>query len=319
MKQLITKSVFIITLCCGFCPLPIRGQNKIEKTMNYSKVNYHYCKVEDVELFYRTAGDRTKPAMLLLHGFPSSSHMFRDLIPELADDFYVIAPDYPGFGQTEAPGRDKFDYTFEHLTDIVDAFTQNLKLKRFALYVFDYGAPIGFRLAMRHPEQITAIISQNGNVYREGLGKKWAAREAYWRNPTPELRKEFSSAFAPETIKGQYLGGTADGAVSPDGYTLDIAYVSQPGRSEIQSDLILDYRTNVALYPVFQTYLREYQPPLLAVWGKNDPSFIPQGAEAFKRDVPNAEIHWVDSGHFALETHAKEIGQMIVAFMKKLP
>ena len=172
---------------------------------------------------------------------------------------------------------------------------------------------------MRHPEQITAIISQNGNVYQEGLGKKWAARKAYWRNPTPELREEFTSAFAPETIKGQYLGGTTEGAVSPDGYTLDITYMSQSGRAEIQSDLILDYRTNVALYPAFQTYLRKYQPPLLAVWGKNDPSFIPQGAEAFKRDVPGAEVHLIDSGHFALETHAKEIGQMIVAFMKKLP
>lgn len=319
MRQLITKSILIIILCCGLYPVLVEGQNnKSEKTMNYSKVNYHYCAVGDVELFYRTAGDKTKPAILLLHGFPSSSHMFRDLIPELADDFYIIAPDYPGFGQTKAPGRDKFDYTFEHLTDIVDAFTRVLNLQHFALYVFDYGAPIGFRLAMRHPEKITAIISQNGNVYREGLGQKWAAREAYWRNPTPELRKEFSSAFAPETIKGQYMGGTEEGMVSPDGYTLDIAYMSQPERAEIQSDLILDYRTNVALYPKFQTYLREHQPPLLAIWGKNDPSFIPQGAEAFKQDVPDAEIYLVNSGHFALETHAKEIGKMIVTFMKGL-
>lgn len=319
MRQLITKSILIIILCCGLYPVLVEGQNnKREKTMNHSKVNYHYCTVGDIELFYRTAGDKTKPAILLLHGFPSSSHMFRDLIPELADDFYIIAPDYPGFGQTKAPGRDKFDYTFEHLTDIVDAFTRVLNLQHFALYAFDYGAPIGFRLAMRHPEKITAIISQNGNVYREGLGQKWAAREAYWRNPTPELRKEFSSAFAPETIKGQYMGGTEEGMVSPDGYTLDIAYMSQPERAEIQSDLILDYRTNVALYPKFQTYLREHQPPLLAIWGKNDPSFIPQGAEAFKQDVPDAEIYLVNSGHFALETHAKEIGKMIVMFMKGL-
>lgn len=286
--------------------------------MKDTKVSYHYCHVEDVELFYRTAGDKSNPAILLLHGFPSSSHMFRDLIPELAKDFYVIAPDYPGFGQTKAPDRGEFEYTFEHLTDIIDAFVEKLGLKSYALYVFDYGAPIGFRLAMRHPERITAIISQNGNIYREGLGKKWAAREAYWRNPTPELRNEFRIAFAPETIKGQYLGGTDEKLVSPDGYTLDIAYVSLPGRDEIQSDLIYDYRTNVALYPDFQKYLRENQPPLLAVWGKNDPSFIPQGAEAFRKDVPDAEIHLVDSGHFALETHASEIGKMIVSFMKKL-
>lgn len=281
------------------------------------QVRYHFCTVGDVELFYRAAGDPSKPAILLLHGFPSSSHMFRDLIPELAGEFYVIAPDYPGFGQTKSPGRDRFKYTFEHITDIIDAFIGKMGLRSFAMYVFDYGAPIGFRIAMRHPEYITAIISQNGNVYREGLGKKWAAREEYWRHPTPELRREFRIAFAPETIKGQYLGGTDESLVSPDGYTLDIAYVSLPGRDEIQSDLILDYRTNVALYPEFQRYLRMHQPPLLAVWGKNDPSFIPQGAEAFRRDVPDAEIHLVDSGHFALETHAGEIGRLMVSFMKR--
>lgn len=283
--------------------------------MDSTKATYHTMGVGDVSLFYRTAGNPANPTILLLHGFPSSSHMFRELIPELADDYYVVAPDYPGFGQTKSPGRDKIEYTFEHITDIVDEFTQKLGLDKYAMYVFDYGAPIGFRLAMRHPERITAIVSQNGNVYREGLGPKWAAREQYWANPTPELRQEYRSAFAPDTIMGQYLGGTEPGHVSPDGYTLDIAYVSLPGRDEIQSDLILDYRTNVALYPKFQKYLREYQPPLLAVWGKNDPSFIPAGAEAFRKDLPDAEIRFVNSGHFALETHAKEIGRVMKVFL----
>lgn len=281
------------------------------------KTTYHYCRVDDCEVFFRTAGNREKPAILLLHGFPSSSHQFRELIPILAERYYVVAPDYPGFGQTKSPEREKFAYTFEHLTDIIEAFTEQIGLQRFAMFVFDYGAPIGFRLALRHPERIAAIISQNGNIYREGLGKKWEAREAYWNNPTPEQRKQFSAAFAPDTIKGQYLGGTEAGKVSPDGYTLDIAYVSLPGRDEIQNDLILDYRTNVALYPEFQMYLRRHRPPVLAVWGKNDPSFVPAGAEAFKRDQPNAEVHFVNSGHFALETHAAEIGALMLAFLSK--
>ena len=243
--------------------------------------------------------------------------MFRDLIPFLAKDFYVVAPDFPGFGQTKAPGRDEFEYSFEHIAQIIDKFVETIGLARYALYVFDYGAPIGFRLAMRHPERIMAIVSQNGNAYREGLGKKWAEREKYWAAPTPEGRKKFSIAYAPETIIGQYTFGTQDGTVAPDGYTLDMAYMSLPGRSEIQDDLILDYRTNVALYPEFQKYLRENQPPLLAVWGQNDPSFISAGAEAFKKDVPEAEIHFVDSGHFALESHAEDIASIMITFLKK--
>ena len=288
-------------------------------TMNDKNIlpTYHTIEVDGIKVFYRTAGNPKNPAVLLLHGFPTDSHMFRELMPLLADEYYLVAPDYPGFGQTEHPSREDWEYTFEHITDIVDHFTEAIGLEKYAMYVFDYGAPIGFRLAVRHPERIAAIISQNGNVYKEGLGKKWEARAEYWAHPTPELRKQFATAYAPETIIGQYTYGTEPGSVGPDGYTLDIYYMSRPGISEIQDDLILDYRTNVALYPEFQKYLRTYQPPLLAAWGKNDPSFIPAGAEAFKRDVPDAEVHLVNSGHFALESSAEEIAGYIRDFLRR--
>ena len=243
--------------------------------------------------------------------------MFRELMPELADEYHLIAPDFPSFGQTEAPSRDKFAYTFDNLAKTVDAFTEKLGLKRYAMYLFDYGAPVGFRLAMWHPERITAIVSQNGNAYEEGLGKKWEARKEYWKKPTPELRKQYASAYALDTIIGQYTFGTPENSVGPDGYTLDYAYVQMPERAEMQNDLILDYRSNVALYPEFQKYMRDHQPPLLAVWGKNDPSFIPAGAEAFKKDLPDAEIRFVNSGHFALESHHREIAALMKAFLKK--
>lgn len=278
---------------------------------------FHKKEVNGLEIFYRTAGDPKNPALVLFHGFPSSSHQFRDLIPELQNDFYVIAPDYPGFGQSAIPSRETFAYTFDNLAKVTDAFLTSMGIDRFSMFIFDYGAPIALRIAMWHPERITAIVSQNGNAYQEGLGPKWAARAEYWGNPTPELRKQYMIAFAPETIIGQYTFGTEEGKVSPDGYTLDIHYMSRPGMDEIQSDLIFDYQSNVRLYPEFQAYFRQHQPAMLAIWGKNDPSFIPAGAEAFKRDLPNAIVDYVDSGHFALETHAQEIGQKMVAFLKQ--
>ncbi|NUU60412.1 alpha/beta fold hydrolase [Paenibacillus agri] len=277
---------------------------------------YHSVEVEGLEVFYRKAGNPDKPVIVLLHGFPSASHMFRELIPVLEKDYYVIAPDYPGFGKTSSPDREAFQYTFDHITEVMESFIDTLMLTKYALYVFDYGAPIGFRIAMHRPERVTAIISQNGNIYREGLGGKWAAREEYWNNPTPEKRESYHTAFAPDTIKNQYVQGTEDNRVSPDGYTLDIAYMSRAGNDEKQSDLIFDYQSNVRLYPQFQKYLQEYQPPLLAVWGENDVSFIPAGAEAFKQDLPEAEIHLLDTGHFALETHALEIGELMLNFLK---
>ncbi|BBI35582.1 alpha/beta fold hydrolase [Cohnella abietis] len=278
---------------------------------------YHSLEIEGLQVFYRKAGNPDKPVILLLHGFPSASHMFRELIPVLEKDYYLIAPDYPGFGNSSSPDRDNFKYTFDKITEIMEAFINQLGITKYALYVFDYGAPIGFRLAMRRPENVTAIISQNGNVYREGLGEKWADREEYWRNPTQEKRDSYRTAFAPETIKSQYIDGTKENQVSPDGYTLDIAYMSRPGNDEKQLDLIFDYQTNVKMYEEFQKYLQEYQPPFLAAWGKNDVSFIPEGAKAFKKDLPKAGIHLLDTGHFALETHAKEIGELMLIFLKK--
>ena len=280
--------------------------------MNFMK--YNRITVSGLNIFYREAGSPSSPAMLLLHGFPSASHMFRDLMPILQDKFHLIAPDFPGFGQSDMPSRDEFTYTFDNIAEVIDGFISAVGLDRFIMYVFDYGAPVGFRIAMKHPERILGIISQNGNVYAEGLGKKWEARAEYWRHPTPELRENYKSAFSPATIMGQYTFGTLPGSVSPDGYTLDIHYTMRPGYDEIQSDLIYDYQNNVKLYPKFQEYLREHQPKLLAVWGKNDPSFIPAGAEAFRRDVPSAEVHLVDSGHFALESCCEEIAGLILEF-----
>lgn len=280
--------------------------------MRYDKVQ-----IKGVNIFCREAGNRGNPALVLFHGFPSSSHMFRDLIPMLEKDYYILAPDYPGFGQSDLPDRESFAYTFDHLAEIVDAFLDTKGIGKFFMYVFDYGAPIGFRIAAKHPERILGIISQNGNVYAEGLGKKWEARAEYWQHPTAEKREQYKSAFAPDTIIGQYTFGTEPGSVSPDGYTLDIHYTQRPGYAEAQSDLIFDYQNNVKLYPEFQKYLREQHPPLLAVWGKNDPSFIPAGAEAFRRDVPDAEIHLVDSGHFALENRCAEIAGYMRGFLSK--
>ena len=312
--ELKMKKIIVLLMAMVSC---IACQMKSTKPNEDMKVTYHFIKAGNCNVFYREAGSPDKPTILLLHGFPSASHMFRELIPLLAEDYHLIAPDMPSFGQTVSPLRSEQEYTFDYLARTMEAFTEALHLDHYAMYIFDYGAPVGLRLAMWHPERVTAIISQNGNCYDEGLGKKWEARRAYWANPTPELRAQFASAYALETIKGQYTFGTPEGSVAPDGYMLDYSYVQQPERAEMQNDLILDYRSNVALYPQFQGYLRTYQPRLLAVWGNNDPSFIPAGAEAFKRDLPDADIRFVDSGHFAIESHATEIAKYIKEFLKK--
>jgi len=282
-------------------------------------VTYHAMTVGKVEMFYRQAGPVDAPVILLLHGFPTAGHMFRDLIPQLAARYRVIAPDLPGFGNTKAPARGEFDYTFENLARVIDEFIEALKLDRYALYVFDYGAPTGFRIALKRPEKVTAIISQNGNAYLEGLSDAWGPWQTYWREPTAEHREACRESLAPATIRDwQYLHGADPSRVSPDGYTLDIAYMARPGAEEIQLDLILDYRSNVALYPSFQGYFREKQPPFLAAWGKNDPAFLPAGANAYRRDLPKAEVHLLDTGHFALETHATEIGNLILKFLERV-
>jgi pimeloyl-ACP methyl ester carboxylesterase len=244
--------------------------------------------------------------------------MFRNLIPALADRYRVVAPDLPGFGFTEAPDRTTFRYTFEHLASVIDGFTEVVGLKRFAIYVFDYGAPIGFRLALKHPERVTAIISQNGNAYEEGLSAGWNPIQAYWSEPTEANRAALRDFLKPEATKWQYTHGVANGAlVAPESYTLDSALLTRPGNDEIQLDLFLDYASNVALYPNFQAYLRKHRPPVLAVWGKNDPFFLPAGAHAFQRDVPGAEVRFFDTGHFALETHLSEIATAIREFLAR--
>lgn len=279
---------------------------------------YNTVNIDGLNVFYREAGSPDSPAVLLLHGFPTSSHMFRDLIPQLAAQYHVIAPDLPGFGFSDAPSREQFRYSFENLAKTVGSFTEAVGLHRFALYIFDYGAPVGLRLALAHPERITAIISQNGNAYEEGLSEGWNPIQKYWKEPTPQNRTALKSFLAPEATKWQYTHGVADASrVAPESYTLDAALLARPGNDEMQLDLFLDYASNVALYPKFQTYFRTKRPPVLAVWGRNDPFFLPAGAEAFRRDSPDAEIHFFDTGHFALETHASEIGATILDFLAK--
>jgi pimeloyl-ACP methyl ester carboxylesterase len=280
--------------------------------------NYHYANVGDTRIFYREAGSRNAPAILLLHGFPTSSHMFRNLIPILAERYHVVAPDLPGFGFTEAPDRQQFAYTFDHLAQVIDQFTQTIGLNQYAIYVFDYGAPVGLRLALAHPERVTAIISQNGNAYEEGLSQGWNPIQKYWKEPTPQNRAALRDFITPDSVKWQYEHGVPEvSVIAPESYKLDSALLSRPGNDEIQLDLFLDYASNVALYPKFQNYFRTSKPPLLAVWGKHDPFFLPPGAEAFKRDNPGAEVHFFDTGHFALETHAVEIGRTIREFLDR--
>ena len=281
-------------------------------------VLHRHVSVDGIKLFYREAGPKDAPAVLLLHGFPTSSHMFRNLIPILAERYHVVAPDLPGFGFTDAPDRTTFRYTFEHLAQTVAKFTETIGLQRYAIYVFDYGAPVGFRLALAHPERITAIISQNGNAYEEGLSQGWNPIQRYWKEPNSTNREALRDFLTPEATQQQYLHGVEDKAlVAPESYTLDSALLAREGNDGIQLDLFLDYASNVALYPKFQQYFRNQQPPLLAVWGKNDPFFLPPGAEAFKRDLPQAEVRFFETGHFALETHHREIGETIREFLER--
>ena len=277
----------------------------------------HQVNADGVKVFYRAAGDPNAPVVLLLHGFPTSSFMFRELIPRLADRYRVIAPDLPGFGFTEVPAERKYNYSFESLAVTIDAFTRALGLNRYAIYVFDYGAPTGLRLAMAHPERVTAIVSQNGNAYEDGLGDAWAPIRKYWSEPTAENRDVIrQNVLTLEGTRWQYTHGVENPAsVPPESYILDMALMERPGNKEIQLDLFLDYASNVKLYPKFQEYFRKSKPPLLAIWGKNDPFFIPPGAEAYRRDLPNARVQFLDTGHFATETHVVEIAAAMREFL----
>ncbi|AET93822.1 alpha/beta hydrolase fold protein (plasmid) [Burkholderia sp. YI23] len=281
-----------------------------------STIAHRHIDVDGFNVFYREAGPADAPKLLLLHGFPSSSHMFRDLIPLLSQRFHIVAPDLPGFGLSDMPSRDTFAYTFENIANVIDHFTEVIGFDRYAVYVFDYGAPTGFRLALKHPERITAIVSQNGNAYEEGLSDGWNPIRAYWQAPTQANRDALRAMLTKDTTKWQYTHGVPDAAaVSPDGYSLDDYYMNRPGAHDVQLDLFGDYRNNVALYPAFQAYFREHRPRFLAVWGRNDPFFLPPGAEAFKRDIPDADVRFFDTGHFALETHAPHIAAAIGEFL----
>ena len=278
----------------------------------------HRIQADGITVFYRQAGPTNAPVVLLLHGFPTSSFQYRELIPRLADNYRVIAPDLPGFGFTEVPPTRSYKYTFDALANTVLAFTDALQLQRNALYIFDYGAPTGLRLAMAHPERVTAIVSQNGNAYEEGLGDAWAPIQRYWREPTSENREILRNALGLEGLRSQYTDGVSNpDKIAPEGYTLDAALIQRPGNMDIQLDLFVDYASNVKLYPAFQEYFRKSKPPLLAIWGRNDAFFIPAGAQAYKRDNPNATVKLLDTGHFALETHVEEIAHAMREFLSK--
>ncbi|MBW1654522.1 alpha/beta fold hydrolase [Flavobacterium quisquiliarum] len=300
------------------------GQSKTNsnKSAGSSITNIHYqnTKVDGLNIFYRGAGHSGAPVILLLHGYPTSSHMFRNLIPILSEKYHVIAPDLPGFGFSDMPDRTQYSYTFDNLFKTMQGFIEQLALKRFAVYVFDYGAPVGFRLSAANPEKITGIISQNGNAYEEGFSAVWNPIQKYWNEDTLENRNALKSSFAIEGTKFQYFHGVTDHSlIAPEAYTLDQYFLNRPGAIEIQLDLLKDYKSNVAMYPKFQEYFRNCKPKFLAVWGDKDPYFLPQGAEAFKRDIPDASVTFYDTGHFALETHAVEIGKEILKFLQALP
>lgn len=285
-----------------------------------SPVRYRSVDVDGVNIFYREAGDPAAPVVLLLHGFPTSSHMFRDLIPHLSGNYHVIAPDMPGFGFSGLPDRKQSPYTFEKLARAMNRFTEIVGLGRYAVYVFDYSGPVGFRMALAHPERIAAIVSQNGNIYEEGLSPAWGNLKKIWADPTPENRAKLRGSFSPERNRQRYLAGVADAdksLLSPDTYAHDGVFLARPGDDEIQLDLLMDYKTNIDLYPKFQEYLRRNKPPVLAVWGRNDPTFAPAGAEAFRRDAPDAEIRLLDTGHFALETKGEVIADAMLDFLAR--
>lgn len=277
-------------------------------------VRYNTVAVGDVEIFYREAGVTTSPVLLLLHGFPTSSNMFRDVIGQLSRSFRVIAPDYPGYGFSSMPDHKSFSYNFENVAKFMDEFTQKLELSKYIVYLMDYGAPIGLRMALKNPDKIAGLIVQNGNAYEEGLREFWIPMKKYWKEPSAE---NFKGLFLsdPAAAKWQYTEGVPDTSLlDPSTWTLDQAGLDRPGNAEIQLDMLYDYRTNLPLYPDFQAFFRKYQPPTLIVWGKNDTVFPTEGAIPYQRDLPNAEMHLIDTGHFALETHGQEIASHIEKF-----
>lgn len=293
---------------------------EMKPSLTSESTRYHTISIDGVDIFYREAGSKDRPTILLLHGFPTSSHMFRNLIPQLAAQYHVIAPDYPGFGHSGAPDRTQFDYTFDRFADLTDQLLNELKIQKYALYVFDYGAPVGFRLFHKNPERISAIISQNGNAYDEGIAGFWDPIKDYWKTHGASEREAIRWLTTVTATRWQYYNGVPENllsTISPDGWQHDQSLMDRVSNAEIQLDLFYDYRNNLPLYPQWQEALRRYQPPLLAVWGRKDEIFVAPGAEAFKRDLPSAEVHMLDTGHFALETHSQEIARLIVEFLSR--
>jgi len=321
MKRKFTLFLVSILLSSTYATVYAQAINHLnKKSMETNAIHHHTIDVNGINIFYREAGQKDAPTILLLHGYPTSSHMFRNLIPILASRYHVIAPDLPGFGYSDAPSRTAFTYTFDNLAKTMQGFIDELALKRFAIYVFDYGAPTGYRLALANPEKITGIISQNGNAYEEGLGSGWSPIQKYWKEDTQENRDALRGFVTLEGTKFQYFTGVSDTTlIAPESYTLDQHFLDRPESDEIQLDLLRDYKNNIALYPKFQEYFSTHKPKLLAVWGNQDPFFLPPGAEAYKRDIPDAIVKFYDTGHFALETHASEIGADILAFLETLP
>lgn len=318
MKHLLLAcAAALLTVPAMAAPAPAPAQAPLPSTT--ATTTFHKVDVDGVGIFYREAGPKDAPTIVLLHGFPSSSRTFNSLIPLLATRYHLIAPDFPGFGQSDAPPPERYDYTFDHLAKTTDALLEKLQIKSYALYIHDYGAPVGFRLMTAHPERLRGLIVQNGNAYDEGLGPKWAKIAEYWADPQahPEVVDAFLSY---EATKQRHIAGSEHPErYDPDSWTDEYAQLSRPGQREIQSALLFDYRTNVASYPQWQAWLRANKPATLVAWGKNDPSFIGAGAEAFRRDLPDAEIHLLDAGHFALDEKTDEIATLILRFMARLP
>lgn len=320
-RTIISTSLFaIVGLALTSSPaLAQLTNNSKNKNMETSQVHYRNIKANGLNIFYREAGRKDAPTILLLHGYPTSSHMYRNLIPILSSKYHVIAPDLPGFGYSDAPDHLQFNYTFDNLASTMQTFINQLEIKRFAIYIFDYGAPTGLRLALANPEKITGIISQNGNAYEEGLSNVWNPIQKYWKEPSQVNRDALKDFVSKEATWFQYHQGVSDTTlIAPETYTLDQYFLDRPGNIEIQLDLVKDYRTNVAMYPKFQAYFREHKPKLLAVWGNKDPYFLPAGAEAYQRDNPNAIVKFYNTGHFALETNVEEIGVDVLNFLSGL-
>ena len=321
IKNVLSVIAITMTAITSNAQTPIKQEKNTSMQDNsIQKISYNKIKVNGLNIFYRESGPKNAPVILLLHGYPTSSHMFRNLIPVLSEKYHVIAPDLPGFGFSDAPDHSEFNYTFDNLATTMQAFIDHLELKRFALYVFDYGAPTGYRLALANPEKITGIISQNGNAYEEGLSKEWNPIQKYWKDPSQINRDALKDFVSKDATWFQYHQGASDPKlIAPETYTLDQHFLDREGNIEIQLDLVKDYRTNVELYPKFQSYFRNKKPMMLAVWGDRDPYFLPVGATAYKKDNPNATVKFYKTGHFALETHLQEISDDILTFLSQLP